>query len=156
MAVLNKLWMLMQSNYCFHRVDWYSGKSWLSKTRCLFAFFPIRVGPQEVKEYHPAEYGNGNGSRNAEDGETAEPGVHGRQHQQLQLRGEVSGVLLRGTSGYELFRISYCVTYSHNRKFHHLFLAWHSISTCGHIPSQTYQRKKVLSFTEQIVWNCHI
>lgn len=146
----------MESNYCFHRVSWYSGRSWLSKTWCLFPFFPIRVGPQEVKKYHPAEYGNGNGSRNAEDGETAEPRVHGWQHQQLQLRGEVSGVLLHGTLRYALFRISYCVTYSHNRKFHPLLLAWHSINTGRHIPSQTYQRKKMLSFTEQIVWNCHI
>lgn len=76
----------------------------LSKQNLEFLLLsPGRVGPQEVKKHHTAEHGDGHGGRDAEDGEAAQPGVHGREHQQLQLGGQVSvssllhGRLVRGT-----------------------------------------------------------
>lgn len=57
----------------------------------LLLLSPARVRPQEVEKHHPEKHWDRNGSWDEEDGEAAKPGVHGRQHQQLQLRGKVSG-----------------------------------------------------------------
>lgn len=90
---MSKIWIIHIINNCTCRVNIQGNclKKRKNKHLELLLLSLARVRPQEVEKHHPEKHRDRNGSWDEEDGEAAKPGVHGRQHQQLQLRGKVSG-----------------------------------------------------------------